>query len=388
VVAAVLVTVAVGCAGGDDDDAGPVTFDSRTAGDFYTPPDPLPEGKPGTLLRFEPLDEQSVAGATAYRVMYLSESVGGEPIAVTGTVVVPEGDAPAGGWKLISVAHGTSGNADECAPSTFFADAPVLALDAPIAAGTVVAVTDYEGIGTPGRHPYLVAGSEGRSVIDAARAARQLPGVPVDDRYGVVGYSQGGHAAGAAHDIAADWAPELELVGTVAGAPPSETDVIFTASASLGNAPDAFFLMVAGFAEAYPSADPALVLTDAGLEVLAGVDRGCNAIADAIGVTPWADLVRLEGPTTEPWATLLQENRVGLVAADSPILIAHSADDTGVPVFLAETMSERLCGLGQVVELRVYDEGEDHDAAAASKTGEMFAWVDARFAGEPASSTC
>lgn len=33
---------------------------------------------------------------------------------------------------------------------------------------------DYEGLGTPGGHPYLVGPSEGRSVLDVVRAARKL----------------------------------------------------------------------------------------------------------------------------------------------------------------------------------------------------------------------
>ena len=41
-------------------------------------------------------------------------------------------------------------------------------------AGYVVAATDYEGLGTPGLHPFLVGESEGRSVLDAARAAHRV----------------------------------------------------------------------------------------------------------------------------------------------------------------------------------------------------------------------
>ena len=38
--------------------------------------------------------------------------------------------------------------------------------------GSVVAATDYPGLGTPGTHPYLVGDSEARAVIDFVRAAR------------------------------------------------------------------------------------------------------------------------------------------------------------------------------------------------------------------------
>jgi hypothetical protein len=109
--------------------------------------------------------------------MYLSESVEGEPIAVTGLVAVPEGPAPADGRKLLGVGHGTTGIADACAPSRFSSQLASLdrRLGAPdlvellgdfAGAGYVVAMTDYEGLGTPGVHPYLVGESEGRSLVD------------------------------------------------------------------------------------------------------------------------------------------------------------------------------------------------------------------------------
>ena len=154
-------------------------------------------------------------------MMYLSESIQGEPIAVTGTAVVPSIAAPDGGRPILSVAHGTTGIADQCAPSH---DPPsdVAAHIRYVNAGYLVAFTDYEGLGTPGRHPYLVGESEGRSVLDAAKAARQLPGADADDQLAIWGHSQGGHAALWAAQLADTWAPELELVGTVAAGVPAD----------------------------------------------------------------------------------------------------------------------------------------------------------------------
>ena len=85
--------------------------------DFYAVPDPLPSGPHGTLIRYEPLDDQAFDGATAYRIMYLSESLQGDPIAVTGLASVPTAEAPADGRPTVTISHGTTGIADECAPS-------------------------------------------------------------------------------------------------------------------------------------------------------------------------------------------------------------------------------------------------------------------------------
>ena len=36
---------------------------------------------------------------------------------MSGTLTVPKGKAPKGGWPVIAWAHGTTGIADSCAPS-------------------------------------------------------------------------------------------------------------------------------------------------------------------------------------------------------------------------------------------------------------------------------
>ena len=79
---------------------------------------------------------------------------------------------------MITYAHGTTGIADQCAPSR---DGPARARQATstrcsgwLKAGYAVVRTDYEGLGTPGVHPYLIGRSEGRGVLDIVRAARQL----------------------------------------------------------------------------------------------------------------------------------------------------------------------------------------------------------------------
>ena len=48
---------------------------------------------------------------------------------------------------------------------------------------------------------------------------------------------------------------------------------------------------------------------------------------------------------------------------------------------------ERLCGIGQEVELLEVPEG-DHNTAMGLAEEQITAWVAARFAGEPATTTC
>ena len=45
--------------------------------------------------------------------------------------------------------------------------------------------TDYQGLGTPGPHPYLIGTAEGRSVVDIVAAGREL--YPLSKKYLISG---------------------------------------------------------------------------------------------------------------------------------------------------------------------------------------------------------
>ncbi len=161
---------------------------------------------------------------------------------------------------MIAYAHGTTGLADACAPSR--AARPIgdretvggLPVPALWEFGFIVAATDYEGLGTPGRHPYIVGGSEARGVLDSVRAARQLPDVEAADTTFALGASQGGHAALFTGEVAPTYAPDVPLAGVVALAPGAE---LAQAAILLASDPTAVGFAVAigaGFEAAYPEA--------------------------------------------------------------------------------------------------------------------------------------
>src|ERR1700760_2363742 len=148
-------------------------------------------GPPGSVIRSEPMDGAPAFGI-ARRVLYRSTSPEGKPIAVSGVIVTPPGDAPAGGWPIVAWAHPTTGIVPRCAPSLAIFLFQQIAGSRPlIEQGFAIAATDYPGLGTPGPHPYLVGVSEARAVIDSVRAARAFPGV-TGKRFAVWGHSQGG----------------------------------------------------------------------------------------------------------------------------------------------------------------------------------------------------
>ena len=189
---------------------------------FYDAPKSLLTGEPGTLVRQELVDGAPL-GAAAYRVLYRSTGLKGEPIFVSGVVVVPRGEPPVDGRPIIAWAHPTSGITPRCAPSlAMFVFQQIQGLRSFVERGYVVAATDYPGLGTGEPHPYLVGESEARAVIDAVRVARTMPGAGGGKRFTVWGHSQGGQAALFTGMIAKTYAPELTLLGVAAAAPATD----------------------------------------------------------------------------------------------------------------------------------------------------------------------
>ena len=189
----------------------------------------LPDGAAGTLIQADPL-AGAPDGASAYRILYRSTGLHGEPITVSGMVVVPASEPPAEGRPIVAWAHPTSGVVPRCAPSLARKRFQFIAgLKDMLARGYAVAATDYPGLGTPEVHPYLVGESEGRAVLDSVRAARQVPGVGSGRRFAVWGHSQGGHAALFTGLLAESYAPDLELVGVAAAAPATELATLLKA---------------------------------------------------------------------------------------------------------------------------------------------------------------
>jgi fermentation-respiration switch protein FrsA (DUF1100 family) len=350
---------------------------------FYVPPDPLPNGAHGDLIRYQRVPDND--GRRLFRVMYLSQSISGEAIAVTGLVALPDG---AGTDRVVLAwAHGTTGIADACAPSK--AGLGVLSgpLDLFLARGWIVAATDYEGLGTPSRHPYIVGVSEGRGVLDAVRAAAQLPESNAGTRTLLWGHSQGGHAAMFAAELAPTWTPEREVLGTVAGAPPSHLPDVLRSLMS-GNYRGYVVLAAAGLHAAFPQARLDQVLTAKGLELLPVVDRACSDdVNDAFHAVPVSDVLKTDPSSVEPWRTILRENEPGQVVTPAPLLLIHGEKDEQIPLDTSRRLFDELCAKGQVVERRTYP-GQSHAGAIFPSFLPMLAWMDDRVAGNPAITGC
>ena len=350
---------------------------------FYSVPRPLPADPPGQLIKEQRLSVPGVP-AIVYRVMYLSESVSGTPVAVTGLVMVPGRPAPAGGYPVVTWGHGSDGLADQCAPSLDPATAVPLASQL-LEQGWEITASDEQGEGTPGLAPYLVGVSSARNAIDIVRAARQLPAARASRDYVVWGHSEGGQTALFTAKIGSSYAPELHLEGAVAGAPPSQFYAMYQA---LRNSPyhHYLFMVAAGFNAAYGNRAAPLsqVLTPFGLSQLPVLGRVCD-VASAIDKYPLTRLVKADPFTVPAWQSLMTANDPGTFTTPSPVplLIIQGGSDAEVPVISTQLLATHLCGIGQDLERWIYP-GQTHTGVFTPSAADMIGWIADRLHGAPA----
>ena len=159
-------------------------------------------------------------GAESIKVMtYNMPYVLGGTKKATAMVFVPKTKRPTDGWKVVVWGHGTVGVGDSCAPSrNEINDRFKPMAESLLKEGYVILAPDYEGLGTPGMHPYLNLKSEANSAIYAVKAYKERYGNQINGQWMSVGQSQGGQASlGTAEFSNTD----SNYKGAVAGAPAS-----------------------------------------------------------------------------------------------------------------------------------------------------------------------
>jgi pimeloyl-ACP methyl ester carboxylesterase len=362
-------------------------------GGFYTIPSPLPPGPPGSLVRVAQMAAGGSlpAGATAYRVLYHSETETGADVAVSGMVVVPGGSPPAGGFPIMTWAHGTTGLAPSCAPSIEGSQSVPL-VNAFVGAGWIVAATDYEGLGaSTGLHPYLVGTSEGQDVLDAARAARTLAGHLASNTVVVAGHSQGGQAALFAGQIAASYAPELFVAGVAAVAPVTSVLEFAPTPGKRTDGSMAYLVMAAyAWSETYGNFPLDTVLSARAIRADSVLTSGCGAGVEA-AYDPVSDRSWL-APEWEHNPGLLgddQANRPGLQPSGAPLLVLQGTGDAVVPAEATkEFVSRQLCAAEHDTVQYLPLAGAGHSGVLASGASTLLGWVHQRLAGKVPPSSC
>ncbi len=398
-------------------------FQCYRYGEFYTPPDPLPAGQPGDLIRSEPsrlvLEPSGELGAyvaTGTRIMYRSTDARGNPTAVTGTYFEPDNPWPGEGPRpLISFAVGTYGQGDQCAPSRLFNQGihfssglditfgyEEMFISTMVARGFAIVVTDYQGLGTPGVHTYTNRLAQGHAVLDAARAAKQLPNTSLDP-YGPVafwGYSQGGGASASAAELAPSYAPELDVVGAYAGAPPADLVALMPFADGSGLV-GAVGYALNGAIAAYPEIEPKVrdVLTIYGEDLLNKVKNQCvietfltfafHRLQEYFTVDPFELMAH------EPMKTLFEQQKLGRLRPQSPVFVDHNRFDPLVPYVPSRQMALDWCAQGADVEFWTNEQPPllnklvvNHGMAYFVDGERGMQWIADRFNGFPTTPNC
>lgn len=317
-------------------------------------------------------DEAGVA--SAWRVLSRTPGLPEGGVS-TGQVFVPTGTPPQTGRPIVVYGHAFDGIADVCAwsqSSTLLDDLEYLRRW--LAAGFVVASTDFTGWGTPGRYPYLDGPLAGRSMLDAARAARELVDGAGDEVW-LYGHSSGAHAALFAGEIASSYAPELDVQGVVALAPPTQIEASLVAAAGVPELQGFTISAVLGLAASHPELDPAEVLTEPALATASAVDDTC--LGDVLWSTQQLDLATVLDPAgfaSGGWPGVLDAVTPG--AEESvPVLAAVGSADPLVPASTASTWQARACAAGTGATLVVVD-GADHSTIITDMTDAVLAFTD------------
>ncbi|MFW0786518.1 alpha/beta fold hydrolase [Gordonia sp. CPCC 206044] len=333
--------------------------------------------RPGTVTGVAQLGAWGGLSGT-HRISYLTTDAYGAIVPAAGIVRIPTGPRPAGGWRIVSWAHGTSGLGPSCgltgSPDLIRGTAPTI--DDLNRAGYAVVATDYIGLspGSPDPHPYLQSRSEASAVIDIVRAARSMF-VGLSRSWVVGGSSQGGHAALAAAHLAPTYAPELDFHGTAALAPASNFEQLIPlirpgATRLPKVTAGSFAAVLAGMSVGQHDVDVSDYLSPLGKRIVEEIGRSCGPEWEGIldGARP-DDL--LSKPLGDDTFRAAIRKYMGVRAAGhtEPILVIQGLRDTTVPMPLTMALLSEFRSAGTTFDLKLFNAGHsDLRAHGADRT--------------------
>lgn len=344
---------------------------------------------PGDVVSARAINAPGFFYARTWSITYTSTSATGQPITVSGTVIVPRGANE--NTPVVGYAPGTHGLGDQCAPSRHLEagdETEGLLIHQYAVRGIAVAVTDYEGLGTPGEHTYIAGRAEGNATLDAVRAALRLPGTGLSPstEVAIVGYSQGGHASGWAAQLAPSYAPELNIAAYAVGAPPAH---LRTVADHNDGGPNVGLVMAAGFGMdvTYPELELAPYLNDAGRAAFADIRDDCTADLSKYAGHSMADYTTEDVLSRPEWTARVDEQNLGGATPRDPVLLYHSNGDEILPVEVSVNLRADWCAAGADVTFWRTNTGA-HATTAAVMSPAVTGWVADRLAGRATSGNC
>ena len=322
---------------------------------------------PGRLIRSVPLDRslRLPNAGIAVRVLYSTTDGRGRPAVSSGSVSVPRGAPPRGGWPVLAWAHGTVGLGDNCAPSAQRPSADDIAyLGHWLRTGYAIVATDYVGQGTPGPLYYLDGMTAAHSVVDSVVAA-PATGLPLARRWAVLGHSQGGGAAlnAARHARTFSAGSGLDYRGALAtGVPANLESVLQTLGPRfppviLPRALNAYILYIlAGLRSARPDLRVDDLLTTSGRRLVDQADTACGR--ELRPVTEGLDLrtvfARPLASVPDVYGTLRRYLGTPDSGYTDPVFVGQGLADVNVPAPSALSLAAQMTANRQPLEFHVY----------------------------------
>lgn len=354
---------------------------------FYDTSGLSTDGPMGEVVRWENLGDE-VVGGIGYRILYRTQKADGTPTFSSGMVFVPY--EPNQNRPVLAWAHGTLGLGEDCTPSRTKDPANISWLGDALSQGWVVVATDYAGQGTPGTQGYLIGGSEAHDVINSVRAARNMDQTNASSYYAVWGHSQGGNSALFTAQQSASYAPELNLVGTVASAPAAELVPLLNQQYNTAAGWVIGPIVMATWPAFNDQLNPNDVLTSKGQKTYERIAQQCiqqSAIGGLIR-NAFKQSIFSQNPVDIPaWKTMAEQQSGPDLSATQPLLVVESKTDKVVLPNTTALYIQQACAAGSNLQSLWIDEGNHQDIPELT-SGQVIPWIAARFAGQANPSSC
>ena len=370
---------------------------------IYTQPASLAGDYPGEILQSQPVSIEAVGLSTPYeawQLQYVSENVSGALEADVATVVRPT--APSQTPRLLSYQPAIDSDSATCQPSYVLTEPPAVdgyeslaglesfgAVSTGVSLGYTVVIPDFEGPD----FAWTAGVEEGYATLDGIRAAENFAPLGLDGSatpVGLMGYSGGSQASEFAAEEAPTYAPQLKIVGAAIGGLPVNIDHI-AAKADGGLFSGIYFAAAVGIARAYPQIDIDSLLNSAGLQMQQAIGAMC--IGQFVPTYAYQYIESYTNGGLNPLGLpavqqVIAADTMGVIAVPTiPMQIYMATDDELVVTPDVTSLVDRYCGAGDTIQYIEFPLA-DHISAEAEGLPGAIAYIQARFDGEPAPSTC
>lgn len=347
-------------------------------------------GPLGQVLRQEPLGVK-VSDGNAYRILYRSQNANNQDTFSSGMIFIPNNYNSGSPRPVVAWAHGTLGLGDSCAPSrTLNPVASIAWVNNMLAKGWIVTATDYAGFGTPGNNGYLIGGDEAHDVLNSVRAAENIKFANAGTRFVIWGHSQGGNSALFSASEAKSYAPELNLLGTVASAPAAE--LVPLLNEQNGKVADWVIGPLVGVS--WPEANSKLsdqdIMTSIGLNNYKRIAGQCIIESTLVGIVRQSlglKIFKVNPTSIISWKAMAEKQSAPILKPNQPLLVVESKTDQVVLPDTTALYIQNSCILKANLD-SLWLNNVAHQNIPKASSQNVISWISDRFNNLPNQNTC